>query len=452
MKFKPLLCQEARQLLSEQPVELFKLIKAFGSPLNLIFPEKFTENVAGFRSIFFKHGINGQIFFACKANKSHALLESASYSGLGTETSSIYELRQVLSRGIDGNNIIVSGPTKSREFLHLALKTGCFISIDDACEIDTIVLLVKNYGFTAPKIILRIGDLSPRISRFGIQQKILNKIYDTMIKNEFDLSGFSFHLTGYSTKERVSAISKVVGLIDKARSKGFSASILDIGGGFSVNYINKNDWDDFCLKGKTINSPLNRILTDFYPYHSKYEKEQHLDKVLLSKIGNNNVSRLLKQKEISLFIEPGRALLDQVGIMLTKIKSIHKTSNDKNIINLEANINDLSEQWFNTEFLVDPILITQEKRRGKKYKALVGGNLCLENDVIAWREVEFSQEPLPGDLLAFVNTAGYMMDTNESQFHLIPCPSKIALTRDKESWIWVEDKNYNYFEKERNDL
>ena len=47
----------------------------------------------------------------------------------------------------------------------------------------------------------------------------------------------------------------------------------------------------------------------------------------------------------------------------------------------------------------------------------MAGNLCLEQDIITWRKISFEQQPEKGDYLIYYNTAGYQMDSNESNFH-----------------------------------
>ncbi len=103
----------------------------------------------------------------------------------------------------------------------------------------------------------------------------------------------------------------------------------------------------------------------------------------------------------------------------------------------------LSEQWFNSEFLPDPILLPRDTRRpqARRSRACVAGASCLECDMLTWRKVAFPMRPQPGDLLVYVNTAGYQMDSNESPFHELPLPPKIVVERRRGAPRWRFDEH-----------
>jgi diaminopimelate decarboxylase len=76
----------------------------------------------------------------------------------------------------------------------------------------------------------------------------------------------------------------------------------------------------------------------------------------------------------------------------------------------------LAPQWKSSEFLPDPTLSPEEEPIAPA-RSCVGGASCLEEDMLTWRKVVFPREPSHGDLLNYSNTAGYVMDTFESEFH-----------------------------------
>ena len=103
------------------------------------------------------------------------------------------------------------------------------------------------------------------------------------------------------------------------------------------------------------------------------------------------------------------------------------------IITVDGTSLSLSEQWFNSEFLPDPVLISDSTRQpdGPVFPACVAGVSCLESDLLSWRKIPFPRRPAIGDLLVYLNTAGYQMDSNESPFHDLPLPPKVV--------VWWED-------------
>ena len=120
-------------------------------------------------------------------------------------------------------------------------------------------------------------------------------------------------------------------------------------------------------------------------------------------------------------------------------------SNGDNLIITNGNINCLSEQWFNTDYLIEPLLYKKTIIKNKKIiLASVAGNLCLEQDMITWRKIRFENTPEKGDLLIYYNTAGYQMDSNESNFHKIPLIEKTVVKRNNNnSYEIKEDKLYD---------
>lgn len=70
------------------------------------------------------------------------------------------------------------------------------------------------------------------------------------------------------------------------------------------------------------------------------------------------------------------------------------------------------------------------------------GNLCLEADLLSRRAVRLPRRPVPGDLLAFVNTAGYFMDFNADHALHQPVARTVALTHDEGTWHWSLDEQY----------
>ena len=109
-----------------------------------------------------------------------------------------------------------------------------------------------------------------------------------------------------------------------------------------------------------------------------------------------------------------------------------------------GNINCLSEQWFNSDYLIEPKLYIPDKTRKKeRIYASICGNLCLEQDMLTWRRIKFDYIPKKGDLLVYYNTAGYQMDSNESEFHKIPLVKKTIVRKDNLKYIIEEDEIYD---------
>ena len=112
---------------------------------------------------------------------------------------------------------------------------------------------------------------------------------------------------------------------------------------------------------------------------------------------------------ITLYVEPGKSLLDNLGITIAKVNFI-KHVKDDTLIGLDMRRNDLV--MVDSEVFLDPLVISEEKELEEKKGVYFVGNLCLEGDLIYKRKVFLKQIPKEGDLVIFFNTAGYFMDFN----------------------------------------
>lgn len=453
LELPPIIHPRISEYIDHEREKVFELIDAFGSALHIVFPEIAGENIERYLRVFSETSTNGEIFYAMKANKSEAILEAVSNAGIGVDVSSLYELRRALSHGIKGHSIGVSGPMKEQRLLLLAIQNNSVISVDSMDDLRQIIqisrMLVSDQKV---RIILRLNDVGAKNSRFGIPRSDLSGVYE-MLKTEgqrIELQGFAFHLDSYSPEERVKAIEMIIPEIQRARALGFPCNIMDIGGGFTVSYIDQSTWEKFqreCEADTSQTAFFNcKRFKSFYPYHSEHPNGDFLRCILEGEIleTRKSIAEVLKHEDIELWIEPGRSLLDQAGVTLMRVKGVKRTASGENIVEVEANINNLSEQWFNTEFLPDPILIQREQNDHEDYfSASVGGNTCMEMDMVTWRKIGFKHTPRAGDILVYVNTAGYQMDTNESEFHLIPIPEKIAAYQSHGQWRWKRDTQFS---------
>ncbi|MDD4352146.1 MAG: hypothetical protein PHU71_04155 [Candidatus Gracilibacteria bacterium] len=442
-----------QEIIEHEGKTLFELVEVFGSAVHILLPEIFQENLTLYESALKKYELKHGILYAAKANKGRSFLEMCSKASSGVDVSSIFELRSALSYGVIGENIGISGPMKTDKFLLLAVKHNSLIAIDSFDELDVLINFIKS-GLINEKIriLIRIGDLQDKKSRFGIQKDQLDEIYKILdgYSDFFDLQGFSFHLDGYSIKERANAISEIYTEIVKGRDKGFNCSTIDIGGGFTISYLDENNWRLF----QDINEQQkalfyqNKKFTSFYPYYSVNPKEKFLEEILNSYVQNTRtrIFELLQSGNIQLLIEPGRSLLDQAGFTVMKVRGT-KSLGEENLVFVDANFNHLSEQWFNTDFIPGPLhvpKISTPMTHEQSFVASVAGNTCMENDMLTWRKVPFSRKPKKDDLLVYTNTAGYQMDSNESEFHQIPIPEKITMFKGIGNRIqWKKDSDFS---------
>lgn len=420
-KVKPESCENLECL-----AESYNLFALFDTPANIIFVDQFFSNLRKYKDIFKHYSMQENIFFSCKCNKSNALLKASAKEDCGIEVSSNYELVDALKCT---NRIIASGPAKSMEYLRNAISNNVIISVDDIEELKSIKEINSN-----TTVLLRISDLLGKVSRFGINKSQIDECIGLINNSKIKLDGFSFHINNYSLDDRVNAIKELIDIIDE---KNLKIKYIDIGGGLPTNYCSKEDYYRFMENNNENMYFKKHFIDDYYPYYSDISDEQALDYII------KNTHDLLKKYNIELFIEPGRCLLKNVGISIYEVQYLKELFDGEKIVVTNGNINCLSEQWFSSDYLIEPTLISKDNSLSSEIYASVAGNLCLEQDMITWRRIKFDRTPKKGDLLVYYNTAGYQMDSNESEFHKIPLVKKYIVSKNEKEYLIVEDKEYD---------
>ena len=406
--------------------EAYNLFALFDTPANVIFADQFISNINKFKDIFAQYFSRENIFFSCKCNKSFALLKYASEQNCGIEVASNYELTDALKFT---KKIIASGPAKDYAYLSNSIDNNVLISVDDVEELKQIKKINKPV-----RVLLRISDLLEKVSRFGINLNQIDYCLDIISNSLIQLEGFSFHINNYSLDDRINAINEILELTD---SKKINISFIDIGGGIPTNYCTRHDYYNFLKQNNKEMYFKEHFITDYYPYYSEIADENALDYIL------KKVYKKLNENGIEIIIEPGRSLLKNVGVSIYEVQYMKSLSNGENIVVTNGNINSLSEQWFNSDYLIEPKLISKNNNSNNSILASVAGNLCLEQDMITWRKIKFDTIPEKGDLLIYCNTAGYQMDSNESEFHKIPLVKKYIVKKNDDGYVIEEDKKYD---------
>jgi diaminopimelate decarboxylase len=430
-------------LLAHGNALLDELSYAFGGPFHLLFPARFEANVDAFRLALSQRGVDGRIYFAKKANKAACWIERCAARGIGVDVSSLGELREALAHGVAGPGIVVTGPAKSGELLRLAILHHCLTAIDELSELHRFAELARSFG--TGRILLRCLPACQPSSRFGLDETEMAVALE-MCREATDhvqLDGFSFHLSGYEVQARADLAARLLGHCQRALALGLRPQVISIGGGFAVNYVGADEWARFCEIRSESQFHAGRGFGGFYPYHSPVAGAQMLGAVLDATPAGQveSLATLLCRQGITLALEPGRSLLGQAGVTVFRVQGVK--SRGYGILTVDGTSLSLSEQWFNSEFLPDPILIGSGDPRPADgpFVACVGGASCLEVDMLTWRKVVFPRRPHAGDFLVYVNTAGYQMDSNESSFHDLGLPPKVVVERIREEERWRLDRH-----------
>lgn len=432
------------RLLRHYPEELQRLVAGLGSPLHVMLPQVFTENLRRFQQAFAQSPASGSLLFAKKANKADCLVQACAAQRIGVDVASVGELEKALAGGVAGQHIGVSGPEKSDRLLALCISHQCLLAIDSLAELQRVQQMAQQRQQPV-NILLRWQPDSQPYSRFGLQEQECQAAiaYCYAQRQWLKLLGFSFHLGGYSVAERASTANQLLEQCIAARKAGLEhCSKVNLGGGLAVRYVDPQAWKAFCENNRPAHYHAARAFAGFYPYGSPRAGAEALADLLASAVGDGlNLGQKAARQAIELLIEPGRALLDQAGLSAFRVQAVkdRSTSHGYAMVTVEGSSFSLSEQWFNSEYLPEPVLLTASPREPAPFVACIGGSSCLEADMLTWRKIRFEHPVRPGDLLLYLNTAGYQMDSNESPFHEARLPHKVVVELDGHALRWKLD-------------
>nr|WP_223245141.1 Y4yA family PLP-dependent enzyme [Streptomyces sp. CBMA156] len=428
---------------------LHELAHGLRGPFHYLLPERFDANLAAFRAALADAGVEGRVHYAKKANKASVYVERCAAAGAGVDVASLGELRDALGHGVRGEDLVVTGPAKSPELLLVAARQGALIAVDALDELERL----PGLGGDRPvRVLLRRYPQDQPRSRFGLDDAQLHEALRRCAAagDAVRMEGFSFHLSGYAIQPRADLAGELVELCLKARASGLRADRISIGGGFPVDYVAADAWDTF-LAGQGpghYHGEKAFAAGDFYPYHSPVAGADALRAILAASPGGSgpSLAERLRRAGVLLLLEPGRALLDRAGSSVFPVQGV-KDRAGYGIVTVDGTSLSLSEQWFNSEYLPDPVLL-RDRSQGtagdeptdRPYPACVGGASCLDSDLLTWRKIAFPARPRVGDLLVYPNTAGYQMDSNESPFHELPLPPKVVVDHHGDRPRWHLDR------------
>lgn len=458
-KLSPLLSEWMLQLMQDKKL-LDALFETHGSPINIHYLPAFDENINRFQKVFEKHNIPHDLFYARKANKTKSLFKRAKEDGIGVDTASYRELEQALDAGVDPKLLVVTAAIKTRKLLELAVENNVIVILDNQDECDLLKSVAKKLDKQTP-VGFRVSGFyvndEKLYSRFGFDiDDVESVITSNCIPEENNVhliyKGLHFHLNGYSTEERGAALSQCISLSEILETKGIYTEFIDIGGGVLMNYLkDKSEWKDFkeelkkAVKGEreeiTFNNDGlgyqmidNKLQGDLatYPFYNENSGDVFLEQILNYRFKNKeNVSELLQNKAIEIRMELGRSLLNQVGMTLARVVFRKKDRHVRWLVGLEMNMSQL--QSSSADFLLDP-LFALEPDDENPVDVYFTGAYCLERDIVLKRKITLPHLPEIGDVVGFVNTAGYMMHFFETQAHLFELSANLSLETSKENY------------------
>ena len=361
--------------LNVQGIKIVALTEKYGTPLFIYDTGFMKERYEVFQNTV--KDVKGNIHYAVKANDSVNIIKFFGKLGAGADIVSIGEFHKCVAAGIAPDKIIFSGVGKDIDEIEIAIRNNILqFNIESEEELHDIYQIASKLKMTA-NICLRINpDIAPNThkkistgekeTKFGIDSNDIFSIYEKLHKLQYiNPVGLGVHIGSqiFDFDFFNKAYSNLKTIADKLKNLGFRVPTLDLGGGIGIYYDeNKNP--------------------DFDAY-------------------KNIISDLFIGSEYKLSFEPGRSLIAEAGILVTKVIR-NKKNKDKNFIIIDTAMNNLIRPTlYDAYHKIEPV----KKFPGKEIVADIVGPICETGDFIALnRKIN---EVNNNDLLAIKTTGAY---------------------------------------------
>ncbi|MGD9931012.1 MAG: alanine racemase [Mangrovibacterium sp.] len=361
-----------------------KLMEEYGSPLFVFSEKTIRDTYAEARRAFETRYPRVQFAWSYKTNYLDSICEIFKEEGSWAEVVSGFEFEKALSLGVSGSQILFNGPEKSADDLALAVNHKACIHIDHFDELYLLMEITRKLDKTA-RVAIRVNmdaGIYPMWDRFGFNYEngeAWNAINRIMLAENLELIGLHTHLGTYIMTPSAYAIaaSKLANLFMATQRKfNHWLKYIDLGGGFA----SKNT-----LKGAYM--PGAETCPSFDDY-----ADAITNALISSEIPHGNLP--------TLFLETGRALIDDAGFLLTTVIANKRSSNGRRNMVIDAGVNLLfTSFWYNLN------IYTSKPASEYLEESTIYGPLCMNIDVI--REAINFPHVKTGDQLVIERVGAY---------------------------------------------
>ena len=411
-----------------EEVDVATAAEKFGTPLYLYSAGTILDHYQRLDDAL--NGLDHLICYAVKANSNRAILRLLREAGAGFDIVSGGELFRALKAGADPMKCTFAGVGKSREEIEYALEQGVYsFNVESEAELEYINEIASAKNQRAP-IALRVNpDVEVQThqyistgkseNKFGIALERVAKVYErARTMPAIAIRGVQMHIGSQITEASpfVAAIEKIAPLVAELKGK-YAIEFFSVGGGLGIAYESSiasgsgDWWTSQRSHPLTIRDYVDAILSP------------------LTRLG------------LRILLEPGRLLVGNAGILLTRVRYLKQTAQKRFAI-IDAGMNDLIRPALYGSYheivKAEETIKNRSKNTNKTEKIDIVGPVCESGDFFAQdREMPPLQA---GDLLAVMSVGayGFVMASN---YNSRPLPaealvqgSKVALIRKQQSF------------------
>jgi len=331
---------------------------------------------------------NSKVFYAVKANPDVGILKFLNELKMGFEISSEGELGILSSLDVEPKRIISSNPIKSLKFLRLAASYGInYFSYDSADEVDKLSKYAPRCNVYIRLSVPNEGSEWPLSKKFGVELDSAAALLSYAREKALNPIGITFHVGSQCTNiyNWHIALDKARVLWDKAERNGIKLTLLNIGGGYPINYT-KN-----VVSIETIEKNVNSLIYDNFP------------------------------EDTEIHIEPGRAVVGDAGILVATVIGKARRS-DEDWLYIDVGVfNGLMESvgGIKYSYIVESYRHTKSKKRWT-----IAGPSCDSFDVID-KNVALP-EPDISNLILILSSGAYTV-SYASEFNGFSIPKTLLI-------------------------
>ena len=383
-------------VLHAESVPLTAVAERFGTPCYVYSRAALTNALLEFQQEL--SGLDALVCYAMKANSNLAVLNVFARLGAGFDIVSGGELQRALAAGGDPQKIVFSGVGKRVDEIRQALDAGilCF-NVESAAELERLNQVAGSHGRKAP-ISLRVNPdvdakTHPYIStglkenKFGVAFEEALALYRRAAElPHLTINGIDCHIGSQllDAAPFAEALDKLLQLVDRLQSEGIQLHHIDLGGGLGIRYRDETP--------PSIQAYLAPLLGE------------------------------LKNRRLKILFEPGRRLVGNAGILLTRVEYL-KPGEVKNFAIVDAAMNDLArpalyDAWHD----IQPV----SPRTGSPRAWDIVGPVCESSDFLG-RERPLDLQA--GDVLAVMSAGAYGM-TMSSNYNTRPRAAEVMIDGD----------------------
>ncbi|OOZ36094.1 diaminopimelate decarboxylase [Solemya velesiana gill symbiont] len=381
-----------------EEVPLDKIAETYGTPCYAYSRATLERHWHAFDNAF--EGHPHLVCFAVKANSNLAVLNLLARLGSGFDIVSVGELERVLAAGGDPGKVLFSGVGKRADEMRRALEVGirCF-NVESAAELERLDQVAGEMGVRAP-VALRVNPdvdakTHPYIStglkenKFGVDIDQALEVYRRAAElPNLEISGVDCHIGSQLTQVEpfLDALDRLMALVETLESEGIHIDHLDLGGGLGIRYTDEQP-----------------------PEPAEYAQ------AMADRLG---------EVKYEIFIEPGRAIAGNAGVLLTRVEYLKHTE-QKDFALIDAAMNDLLRPTlYQAHQEIIPVVNDNSGQMGT-YDLV--GPICETGDFLG-KERKLSLAE--GDLLA-VRSSGAYGFTMSSNYNTRPRVPEVMVDGDQ---------------------